>query len=192
MIGENVSSLWWEKGCFGHSGIRITIQNLYGMKQFIFAILFLTICTGLPFGCAQQAQTADEEADRMAIEQVIDQYITSINRCDTSIVNRIWSHGDEVSFIAPSGYYATYHAIRDQLVVGLFGAYFTQRELKKSSLKISINGDSAWSEFYWTFHATKLDGTPHDTKGRETQIFERSADGSWRLVHIHYSGGGTR
>ena len=54
----------------------------------------------------------------MAIEQVIDQYITSINRCDTSIVNRIWSHGDEVSFIAPSGYYATYHAIRDQLVVG--------------------------------------------------------------------------
>ena len=84
----------------------------------------------------------------MAIEQVIDQYITSINRCDTSIVNRIWSHGDEVSFIAPSGYYATYHAIRDQLVVGLFGANFTQRELKKGSLKISINGDSAWSEFY--------------------------------------------
>ena len=112
--------------------------------------------------------------------------------CDTSIVNRIWSHGDEVSFIAPSGYYATYHAIRDQLVVGLFGANFTQRELKKGSLKISINGDSAWSEFYWTFHATKLDGTPHDTKGRETQIFERSADGSWRLVHIHYSGVGTR
>ena len=100
---------------------------------------------GLPFGCAQQAQTADEEADRMAIEQVIDQYITSINRCDTSIVNRIWSHGDEVSFIAPSGHYAT-----------------------------------------------KLDGTSHDTKGRETQIFERSADGSWRLVHIHYSAAGSR
>ena len=162
------------------------------MRQFIFAILFLTICMGLPFGCAQQAQTADEEADRMVIEQVIDQYITSINRCDTSIVNRIWSHGDEVSFIAPSGHYATYHAIRDQLVVGLFGANFTQRELKKGSLKISINGDSAWSEFYWTFHATKLDGTPHDTKGRETQIFERSADDSWRLVHIHYSAAGSQ
>ena len=181
-----------EKDALDIVGLRITIQNLYGMRQFIFAILFLTICMGLPFGCAQQAQTADEEADRMAIEQVIDQYITSINRCDTSIVNRIWSHGDEVSFIAPSGHYATYHAIRDQLVVGLFGAYFTQRELKKGSLKISINGDSAWSEFYWTFHATKLDGTPHDTKGRETQIFERFADGSWRLVHIHYSGVGSR
>ena len=45
---------------------------------------------------------------------------------------------------------------------------------------------------YWTFHATKLDGTPHDTKGRETQIFERSADGSWRLVYIHYSAAGSR
>ena len=157
------------------------------MRQFIFAILSLTICMGLPFGCARQVPAADEEADRLAIEQVIDQYITSINACDTAIVNRIWSHGNEVSFIAPSGYYATYHAIRDQLVVGLFGANFTQRALQKDSLKISINGDSAWSEFSWTFHATKLDGTPHDTKGRETQIFERSADGSWKLVHIHYS-----
>lgn len=157
------------------------------MRQFIFTILFLTICMGLPFGCARQAQPSNEEADRLAIEQVIDQYVTSINACDTALVNRIWSHGDEVSFIAPSGYYATYQAIRDQLVVELFGTNFTQRELKKDSLKISVNGDSAWSEFSWTFHATKLDGTPHDTKGRETQIFERSADGVWRLVHIHYS-----
>lgn len=157
------------------------------MRQFIFTILFLTICMGPPFGCARQAQPSNEEADRLAIEQVIDQYVTSINACDTALVNRIWSHGDEVSFIAPSGYYATYQAIRDQLVVGLFGTNFTQRELKKDSLKISVNGDSAWSEFSWTFHATKLDGTPHDTKGRETQIFERSADGVWRLVHIHYS-----
>ena len=56
-----------EKDALGIAGLRITIQNLYGMRQFIFAILFLTICMGLPFGCAQQAQTADEEADRMAI-----------------------------------------------------------------------------------------------------------------------------
>ena len=157
------------------------------MRQFIFAMLFLTICMGMSFGCARKAQTTDEEADRLAIEQVIDQYITSINACDTAIVNRIWSHGEEVSFIAPSGYYATYHAIRDQFVVGVFGMNFTQRKLQKDSLKISINGDSAWSEFSWTFHATRLDGSSHDTKGRETQIFERSTDGFWKLVHIHYS-----
>ena len=164
---------------------NINPQKTRRMKQLIF---LLTIFIGLHIiGCAPQEPTANEEADRLAIEQVIDQYIESINRCDTAIVNRIWSHGDEVSFIAPSGYYATYQAIRDQLVVGLFGAYFTQRELKKSSLKIAINGRSAWSEFSWTFHATKLDGSPHDTKGRETQIFEKTADGSWRLVHIHYS-----
>ena len=154
------------------------------MKQLIF---LLTFSLGLHISCAPQQPSADEEADRLAIEQVIDQYIQSINTCDTAIVNSTWSHGDEVSFIAPSGYYATYQAIRDELVVGLFGTYFTQRELKKSSLKISLNGNSAWSEFTWTFHATKLDGSSHDTQGRETQIFEKSADGIWRLVHIHYS-----
>ena len=123
-----------------------------------------------------------------SVEKVIEQYVSVINTCDTTLCGQIWSREDEVSFIAPSGHYTSYQAIRDSLVVGLFGTRFTQRELRKKSVRITINGNSAWSEFYWTFDATKTDGAPHHTRGLETQIFKKSpADGSWKLVHIHYS-----
>lgn len=64
--------------------------------------------------------SADSEKDKVAIERLIDQYIETINRCDTALVNAIWSHDAKVSFIGPSGYYSTYEEIRDSLVVGGF------------------------------------------------------------------------
>lgn len=134
-----------------------------------------------------KAQRPEESTDRQAIEQVIEQYVETINHCDTALVNRIWSHADYVSFIAPSGRYATHHEIRDKLVVGLFGDNFRQRNLRKEELKINVHGDTAWAEFSWVFDAVRNDGTPHNTRGRETQILERDPKGRWLLVHIHYS-----
>lgn len=148
----------------------------------------LSLATLLCTSCAEKPTASNVEADRQAIEKVIEQYVSVINTCDTTLCGQIWSREDEVSFIAPSGHYTSYQAIRDSLVVGLFGTRFTQRELRKKSVRITINGNSAWSEFYWTFDATKTDGAPHHTRGLETQIFKKSpADGSWKLVHIHYS-----
>lgn len=148
----------------------------------------LSLATLLCTSCAEKPTASNVEVDRQAVEKVIEQYVSVINTCDTTLCGQIWSREDEVSFIAPSGHYTSYQAIRDSLVVGLFGTRFTQRELRKKSVRITINGNSAWSEFYWTFDATKTDGAPHHTRGLETQIFKKSpADGSWKLVHIHYS-----
>lgn len=148
----------------------------------------LSLATLLCTSCAEKPTASNVEADRQAVEKVIEQYVSVINTCDTTLCGQIWSREDEVSFIAPSGHYTSYQAICDSLVVGLFGTRFTQRELRKKSVRITINGNSAWSEFYWTFDATKTDGAPHHTRGLETQIFKKSpADGSWKLVHIHYS-----
>ena len=148
----------------------------------------LSLATLLCTSCAEKPTASNVEADRQAVEKVIEQYVSVINTCDTTLCGQIWSREDEVSFIAPSGHYTSYQAIRDSLVVGLFGTRFTQRELRKKSVRITINGNSAWSEFYWTFDATKTDGAPHHTRGLETQIFKKSpTDGSWKLVHIHYS-----
>lgn len=148
----------------------------------------LSLATLLCASCAEKPTASNVEADRQAVEKVIEQYVSVINTCDTTLCGQIWSREDEVSFIAPSGHYTSYQAIRDSLVVGLFGTRFTQRELRKKSVRIIINGYSAWSEFYWTFDATRADGKPHHTQGLETQIFKKSpTDGSWKLVHIHYS-----
>lgn len=158
------------------------------MKTFVY--FTATVITSITALCAcnnTPQNQQNQENDRDAIEKVIDLYCESINTCDTTICSRIWSHADNVSFIAPSGYYQSYEDIRDSLVTGLFGRHFTERRLMKEHLKISINGNNAWSEFRWQFNATRNDGTAHNTKGNETQIFEKDNDGQWRLVHIHYS-----
>lgn len=156
------------------------------MKRQTYLIGLLVLVCAYTLGTgANRSEKSD--ADRQAIERLIDRYMESINTCDTMIVSEIWSHGDNVSFIAPSGRYASYQEIRDRLVVGLFGTVFTKRHLQKDQLKISIHGNSAWSEFSWTFDALRTDGVSHHTKGLETQIFEKGEGGTWRLVHIHYS-----
>ena len=40
--------------------------------------------------------------------------------------------------------------------------------------------------FYWTFDATFKNGEVIQTKGRETQVYNKT-NGEWRIVHVHYS-----
>lgn len=152
-------------------------------------LLFVTAITVFA-GCtlkAGQERPVESENDRAAITGLINRYVETINRCDTALVNQIWSHDTDVSFIDPTGYYSTYNEIRDSLVVGILGRLFKERHLQSDNLKIDIDGNMAWSEFTWSFDAVRIDGTAHHAKGQETQIFKRYSDGKWRLVHIHYS-----
>ena len=151
----------------------------------IVALMAIAIASSCSQGNTAPAVSTDDE--KAQISAVVDQYISTINNDDTTLVGRIWSHGDEVSFIAPSGRYSTYREIRDSLVHGLFGLNFTERDLRKESLDINVYGDMAWLEFVWAFDAVRLDGTQHRARGRETQILHKEGD-EWKLVHIHYSG----
>jgi ketosteroid isomerase-like protein len=68
------------------------------------------------------------------------------------------------------------------------GGMFSVRDLKTHDVMISVNGDSAWSEFYGDFHATlRKNGSQITTHGVETQVY-RKESGAWRFVHLHYSG----
>ena len=138
----------------------------------------LSLATLLCTSCAEKPTASNVEADRQAVEKVIEQYVSVINTCDTTLCGQIWSREDEVSFIAPSGHYTSYQAIRDSLVVGLFGTRFTQRELRKKSVRITINGNSAWSEFYWTLrrHENRW-RTPSYARPRDPDFQEKP--GRW-------------
>ena len=159
-------------------------------KAKIKTLLFFAAALTMFASCtikAGQERTIESENDKMAITELINRYVETINRCDTALVNQIWSHDTNVSFIGPTGYYSTYNEIRDSLVVGVFGRLFKERHLQSNNLKIDIGGSMAWSEFTWSFDATRMDGAAHHAKGQETQIFKRCSDGEWRLIHIHYS-----
>jgi len=117
------------------------------------------------------------EAEKAEISKIIDAYCKTINDDDLELVNQIWSHGDEVSFIAPSGRYSSYNEIRDNFVHGVFGVNFTKRNLQKEELIMAMQpGQSSTGCLMpqeTMAHLTTPKAVSHNSSTRKT------ANGSW-------------
>lgn len=147
----------------------------------------LLLCTLLGIISAQ-SQNLDQDAAVSEITSLIDRYASSINSADVELAAKVWAIDDEVSFIHPRGHERGWEQVRSNFYEKTMGQTFSERKLTVRDLVVRVYGDNAWAEFYWDFAAKmKMDGTPLNTKGRETQIFRKTERG-WRLVHIHYSG----
>jgi ketosteroid isomerase-like protein len=134
------------------------------------------------------AQQRDPAADIDAIGRIIAKYAESIDAADTTLGSQIWWDSPEVSFIHPLGHEHGFDQIKQNVYQRLMGETFSQRKLSPRDITIHVYGDAAWSEFYWDFNATlRKDGRPLTTHGRETQIY-RKIQGTWRIIHVHYSG----
>jgi ketosteroid isomerase-like protein len=135
-----------------------------------------------------EAQTDTGPAPGVSeIHHLIDQYAKAVDTVDLNLLSRIWSHSPEVSFIYPLGEERGFDAIEQHVFQNVMGSMFTARDLKPQGVAIHVDGNAAWSEFHWVFHATmRKDGSAVTTHGIETQIYRKEA-GEWRLVHVHYS-----
>jgi ketosteroid isomerase-like protein len=126
-------------------------------------------------------------ADSMAIHELLGQYAKAIDTIDLKLIAQIWSHSADVSFIYPLGEEHGFDAIDQHVFQNVMGGMFSARDLKMHDVAIYVNGDSAWSEFHWDFHATlRKDGSAITTHGMETQVY-RKEEGRWRLVHVRSS-----
>jgi ketosteroid isomerase-like protein len=122
-----------------------------------------------------------------AIHHLIDQYAKAVDTVDLNLLSQIWSHSPEVSFIYPLGEEPGFDAIEQHVFQNVMGGMFSARDLEMHGVAIHVNGNAAWSEFHWVFHATmRKDESAVTTHGVETQIY-RKESGNWRLVHVHYS-----
>ncbi len=127
------------------------------------------------------------EGDVAALHQLIEQYAKAVDTVDLSQMSQVWSHAPEVSFIYPLGEEHGLDAIEQNVFQKVMGGMFSARDLAIRDAAIHVNGDAAWSEFHWTFHATmRKDGSAVTTHGVETQVYRKEV-GRWRLVHVHYS-----
>jgi len=159
------------------------------LRSCVAFLLFVILCT--PFGSAQvgagAAPSTGDSASIQLIESVITEYVKSVDNLDTSLARKVWSATNEVTFIHPRGTERGLGNILENVYRTMMGR-FSQRQLLPDSAEIHVYGDTAWSQFNWTFHATVKDGGAEiTTKGRETQIYHKE-DGSWHIVHVHYSG----
>ena len=125
--------------------------------------------------------------DNLAIHRLLDQYAEVVETVDLKLLAEIWSHSPDVSFIYPLGVEHGFDAIEHNVFEKVMGGMFSARDLTMHDVMIYVNGDSAWSEFHWDFHATlRKDSSAVTTHGVETQVYRKENE-QWRLVHVHYS-----
>jgi uncharacterized protein (TIGR02246 family) len=141
------------------------------------AVLFLLIpCHSQP--------APSSDADR--IRQLIAQYAAAVDAGDATMAAKVWDTSGDISFIHPLGHAHGWDEVK-LIYTDLMGATFSERKLTPHDIQVHVDGDAAWSEFYWHFTATqRKDGARVQTDGRETQIY-RKRGGRWLLVHVHYS-----
>jgi ketosteroid isomerase-like protein len=147
----------------------------------VFALAFV-----LASDSAGAAQAGFGTSDEQQLRTLQSEYMQAVDKLDFALVDAIWSHDPGVSFIHPRGTAIGFEQIRDGFYRDTMGL-FAQRDLTLENPVLHIYGDCAWSEMTWTFHATMKNGQKITTTGRETQIYHRE-NGSWRIVHVHYSG----
>ncbi len=140
-----------------------------------------------PQRCVGQV-TSQTAISTVQITALLEKYAHSIDTADVILASDIWSHGGDVSFIHPLGTEIGYDKVVKDVYTKLMGTTFSKRELLLHNPSIHIYGDTAWSEFTWTFHAiVRNGGSAITTEGRETQVYHRENE-TWRIVHVHYSG----
>jgi ketosteroid isomerase-like protein len=149
-------------------------------------ILLAAILSLMPAYAAAQTDTGPAP-DVAALHHLIEQYAKAVDTVDLDLLSQIWSQSPEVTFIYPLGEERGFDAIEQHVFQNVMGGMFSARDLQPHDVAVHVNGDAAWSEFRWTFHATmRKDGSAVTTRGVETQVY-RKESGKWHLVHVHYS-----
>lgn len=137
--------------------------------------------------CVAAESDSGRARDVKEIRQLLERYLKAVDTVDLNLLSEIWSHSSESSFIYPLGEEHGFDAIEQHVFQNVMGGMFSARDLQTRDVTVHVNGDAAWSEFHWIFHATmRKNGSAVTTRGVETQIYRREAE-TWRLVHVHYS-----
>ena len=152
-----------------------------GRRPFIF--YFAIALTLLSAACGSKAD--DPKAATEFILQQIEKYTAALDGADIDLASQVWRTSAEVSFIHPAGHAHGWEEVKG--IYSFFGSAFSERKLTVRDVAVHVNGDSAWAEFYWHFVAKTKDGSPIETDGRESQVYEKAGN-RWELVHVHYSG----
>ncbi len=147
------------------------------------------VCVAAAVACAPsvRAQYDMQQAETQQVRNLLDSYVQSIDRADTSLADRIFSHSNGVVFISPA---RTQHGVKE-IESGFYQKVmahcFSTRELVVKQPVIYVNGHTAWSEFNFTFSGVvKSTGKIFTMTGSETQVY-RKEDGRWRIVLAHHS-----
>ena len=104
-------------------------------------------------GTAYAQQSSKDEAQ---IRAVLAEYRQSVDTLDPALISEVWSSDLPVSFIHPLGTDENLDQIKADIYGKVMGM-FSKRDLNFDSTAIHVNGNAAWVEIMWTFHAVWKD-----------------------------------
>jgi ketosteroid isomerase-like protein len=125
------------------------------------------------------------ESDREAVLAANAMFYRSFEVGDLELMGQLWANTPYVRCIHPG---------REPLygweeVVGSWGQIFAGMETLRFTLgdvSVRVGGDLAWVELSELLEALH-EGKPAHSQVLATNLFERGADGRWRLIHHHAS-----
>lgn len=126
-----------------------------------------------------------ESPEKSAVRSRVEDYLNMVSSLDMEIAKGLWAERDDISIITPRTQFFGFYDITQNFLIKTFSS-LQSRKLHTLSEAINVNGDSANVQLYWVFDTVDAGGEAHQTRGRESLIFEKIS-GEWRLVHVHYS-----
>ena len=125
------------------------------------------------------------ESDREQVLAANSMFYRAFEVRDIDLMGQLWANAPHVRCIHP-GWEPLYGW---EEVIGSWNQIFAGMETLRFSLSdvaVRVGGDMAWVELSEMLEATH-EGKPARSQVLATNLFERGADGRWRLIHHHAS-----
>jgi uncharacterized protein (TIGR02246 family) len=129
------------------------------------------------------AQAPDRAADRAAVEEVLRQYRTAIERLDATGTERLFAEDSQI--FETGGVEGTY---RNYLAhhLGPELGHFTAFRFTNVSIDIRFEGPVALATESYNYRIERREGEPIERRGVTTSVLRRT-DAGWRIVISHNS-----
>ncbi len=129
------------------------------------------------------AQAPNRAADRAAVEEVLRQYRTAIERLDATGTERLFIEDSQVfENGGAEGTYANYlgHHLGPEL------GHFTAFRFTNVNVDIRFEGPVALATETYNYRIERREGEPIERRGVTTSVLRRT-DAGWRIVTSHNS-----
>ena len=146
---------------------------------------YIVILNILLIGCQKQADI-DVEKEKASIQNVLNQYVTSIENEDMQLYSVILSHDSSlVNFGAFGAPVVGWEEVKKVIEAQNEALADIKIEQSNISINISPSGNYAWATSLWRFEAN-MGEQKLDLPVRCSWIFNKKENG-WIIIHWHKS-----
>lgn len=164
------------------------------MKQ-LFKVIPLIFLLCLTFSCQKAEEVTEEpeliidvEAEKAAVQTLIDDFVTSWQTKDMELASKIFAHDDDMVMFGTdaSEHFVGWEQVKGSIQKQFDAAENIQVATRELSIKVHKSGEVAWISLLMDLQGVST-GEPFSLEGmRFTGVLEKRNE-NWRIVQVHAS-----